>query len=170
MALSSSTTPPYSQHKTHFAPSRSTRVKSTPSITTPRAVILSSSSSWDDTIKLWTLDRPASIRTFNEHAYCVHSAVWNSRHTDVFASASGDRTVRIWDVREPGSTMIIPGHDCIIATASVDKRIRVWDVRSFKAPILVLNGHGYAVRKVKFSPHHRNFLVSCSYDRTVVDH
>ncbi|KAJ6769960.1 hypothetical protein OIU79_020758 [Salix purpurea] len=51
------------------------------------------SSSWDDTIKLWTLDRPASIRTFKEHAYCVHSAVWNSRHTDVFASASGDRTV-----------------------------------------------------------------------------
>ncbi|KAJ6724899.1 hypothetical protein OIU85_022782 [Salix viminalis] len=131
------------------------------------------SSSWDDTIKLWTLDRPASIRTFKEHAYCVYSAVWNSRHKDVFASASVD-------VREPGSTMIIPGHDfeilccdwnkyddCIIATASVDKRIRVWDMRSFRAPILVLNGHGYAVRKVKFSPHHRNFLVSCSYDMTV---
>ncbi|KAJ6377292.1 hypothetical protein OIU76_026297 [Salix suchowensis] len=121
-----------------------------------------------------------NIRTFKEHAYCIYSAVWNSRHTDVFASASGDRTVRIWDVREPGSTMIIPGHDfeilccdwnkyddCIIATASVDKRIRVWDMRSLRAPILVLNGHGYAVRKVKFSPHHRNFLVSCSYDMTV---
>lgn len=60
------------------------------------------SSSWDDTIKLWTVDRPASLRTFKEHAYCVYSASWNPRHADVFASASGDCTARIWDVREPG--------------------------------------------------------------------
>ncbi|GFZ06144.1 peroxin 7 [Actinidia rufa] len=85
---------------------------------------------------------------------------------DVFASASGDCTVRIWDVREPGSTMILPAHkfeilscdwnkydDCVIATASVDKSIKVWDVRSFRVPVAVLNGHSYAVRKVKFSPH-----------------
>lgn len=60
------------------------------------------SSSWDDTVKLWTVDRPASVRTFKEHAYCVYSAAWNPRHADVFASASGDCTARIWDVREPG--------------------------------------------------------------------
>lgn len=119
------------------------------------------SASWDDSVKLWTVDRPASIRTFKEHAYCVYSAAWNPRHADVFASASGDCTVRIWDVREPGSTMIIPGHeyeilstdwnkydDCVLATASVDKTIKVWDVRSYRVPVAVLNGHGYAVRKV----------------------
>lgn len=60
------------------------------------------SASWDDTVKLWTVDRPASVRTFKEHAYCVYSAAWNPRHADVFASASGDCTTRIWDVREPG--------------------------------------------------------------------
>ncbi|KAK4399233.1 Peroxisome biogenesis protein 7 [Sesamum angolense] len=118
------------------------------------------SASWDDTVKLWTVDRPASVRTFKEHAYCVYSAAWNPRHADVFASASGDCTTRIWDVREPGSTMILPAHefeilscdwnkydDCIIATASVDKSIKVWDVRSYRVPVAVLNGHGYAVRK-----------------------
>ncbi|KAE9591343.1 putative transcription factor WD40-like family [Lupinus albus] len=138
------------------------------------------SSSWDDTVKLWTLDRPTSVRTFKEHAYCVYSAVWNPRHADVFASASGDCTVRIWDVREPGSTMILAAHDaeiltcdwnkydeCLIATGSVDKSIKVWDVRNYRIPITVLNGHGYAVRKVKFSPHSRNLMVSCSYDMTV---
>ncbi|KAJ4976403.1 hypothetical protein NE237_001509 [Protea cynaroides] len=137
-------------------------------------------SSWDDTIKLWTVDRPASVRTFKEHAYCVYSSVWNPRHGDVFASASGDSTVRIWDVREPTSTMIIPAHDfeilscdwnkyddCIIATASVDKSIKVWDVRNFRIPITVLNGHSYAVRKVKFSPHRDSLIASCSYDMTV---
>lgn len=60
------------------------------------------SASWDDTVKLWTVDRPASVRTFKEHAYCVYSVAWNPRHADVFASASGDCTARIWDVREPG--------------------------------------------------------------------
>uniref|UniRef100_A0A803P3Z2 Peroxin-7 n=1 Tax=Cannabis sativa TaxID=3483 RepID=A0A803P3Z2_CANSA len=121
-------------------------------------------SSWDDTIKLWTLDRPTSVRTFKEHAYCVYAAVWNPRHGDVFASASGDCTVRIWDVREPGSTMILPAHefeilscdwnkydDCCIVTGSVDKSIKVWDVRSFRTPVSVLNGHEY--------DHHTEFAV-----------
>lgn len=137
-------------------------------------------SSWDDTVKLWTLDRPTSVRTFKEHAYCVYNATWNPRHSDVFCSASGDCTLRIWDVREPGSTMIIPAHDfeilscdwnkyddCMIATASVDKSVKLWDVRNYRVPISVLNGHGYAVRRIKFSPHKRNVLVSCSYDMTV---
>lgn len=138
------------------------------------------SSSWDDSIKLWTLDRPTSIRSFQEHAYCVYAAVWNPRHADVFASASGDCTLRVWDVREPGSTMVVAAHeneilscdwnkydDCVIATASVDKSVRVWDIRTYRTPLAVLNGHTYAVRKVKFSPHNRSFLVSCSYDMTV---
>jgi len=137
-------------------------------------------SSWDDTVKLWAMDRPASVRTFKEHAYCVYQAVWNPKHGDVFASASGDCTLRIWDVREPGSTMIIPAHDfeilscdwnkyddCILATSSVDKTVKVWDVRSYRVPLAVLNGHGYAVRKVKFSPHRRSLIASCSYDMSV---
>ncbi|CAL9015656.1 unnamed protein product [Prunus brigantina] len=134
----------------------------------------------EHTRELWTVDRPASVRTFKEHAYCVYSAVWNPRHADVFASASGDCTLRVWDVREPGSTMIIPAHeleilacdwnkydDCCIATASVDKSIKVWDVRSIRVPISVLNGHSYAVRKIKFSPHRQSSMMSCSYDMSV---
>ena len=34
------------------------------------------SGSWDDTVKLWTLDQPASLRTFAEHTYCVYAAQW----------------------------------------------------------------------------------------------
>ncbi|RWR89234.1 WD40 repeat [Cinnamomum micranthum f. kanehirae] len=138
------------------------------------------SASWDDTVKLWTVDRPASLRTFKEHAYCVYAAIWNPRHADVFASASGDCTLRVWDIREPAATIVIPAHDfeilscdwnkyddAVIATASVDKSIRVWDVRSFRAPVSVLNGHSMAVRKVKFSPHRESLIASCSYDMSV---
>jgi peroxin-7 len=34
------------------------------------------SSSWDDTIRLWTVDSPQSLRAFVEHSYCVYKAVW----------------------------------------------------------------------------------------------
>lgn len=30
------------------------------------------SSSWDDSIKLWSLGAPASLRTFLGHTYCVY--------------------------------------------------------------------------------------------------
>lgn len=34
------------------------------------------SSSWDDTIKLWSLNHPSSLRTFPGHTYCVYQTVW----------------------------------------------------------------------------------------------
>lgn len=114
------------------------------------------SASWDDSVKLWTLDRPTSVRTFLEHSYCVYAAMWCPRHADVFASCSGDRTVKVWDVRDPGSSLTLPAHDheilscdwnkydaSILATGSVDKTVRVWDVRAPRAPMAELAGHGY---------------------------
>lgn len=34
------------------------------------------SSSWDDTIKLWSLGQPMSLRTFTGHTYCVYHTAW----------------------------------------------------------------------------------------------
>ncbi|CAI5481690.1 unnamed protein product [Closterium sp. Yama58-4] len=145
------------------------------------------SSSWDDTIKLWALESGQSLRTFREHTYCVYSAVWNPAHPDVFASASGDCTLRIWDLREPRSVLILPAHDMeilscdwnkygggsLIATASVDRTICMWDIRAPRPgpghpePLARLQGHAYAVRRVRCSPFHEPLLASASYDMTV---
>uniref|UniRef100_A0A7S0V849 Peroxin-7 n=1 Tax=Polytomella parva TaxID=51329 RepID=A0A7S0V849_9CHLO len=137
-------------------------------------------SSWDDTVKLWSLDHNASLRTFPGHTYCVYQAAWNPQQPDVFMSASGDMTVRIWDTKQPAPSLVIPAHgaeiltadwckynDCLIATGSVDKSIKIWDVRMPQKELKTLVGHTYVVRKVAFSPHREPLLLSCSYDMTV---
>jgi peroxin-7 len=57
--------------------------------------------------------------------------------------------------------------DSIVATAGVDRLIRVFDIRAPGAgPLAVLPGHEYAVRKVSWSPHLSDILLSASYDMT----
>jgi peroxin-7 len=56
------------------------------------------SGSWDNTAKLWHPDKTSSIRTFRGHTNCIYTTVWHPRHAELFASCSGDSTVRIWDM------------------------------------------------------------------------
>jgi peroxin-7 len=55
----------------------------------------------------------------------------------------------------------------IVATAGVDTIIRTFDIRNPKAgPLALLHGHEYAVRKLAWSPHLSDLLLSASYDMT----
>eukprot|EP00882_Tetradesmus_deserticola_P029039 GHRQ01032430.1.p3 GENE.GHRQ01032430.1~~GHRQ01032430.1.p3 ORF type:complete len:101 (-),score=36.77 GHRQ01032430.1:314-616(-) len=85
---------------------------------------------------------------------CVLRCCRAPAHGDVFLSASGDTTVRLWDLRQPQPTLVLPAHafevlsadwckynDCIIATGSIDKTIKVWDVRQPQQPLTTLFGH-----------------------------
>ena len=55
----------------------------------------------------------------------------------------------------------------MIATAGVDRAIRVFDVRApSQGPTTVLQGHDYAVRRISWSPHLADVLLSASYDMT----
>ena len=57
--------------------------------------------------------------------------------------------------------------DGIIAAAGVDRLIRTFDIRApQQGPLAILPGHQYAVRKLAWSPHLSDILLSASYDMT----
>ena len=79
------------------------------------------------------------------------------------ASASGDRTIRLWDVATGTHQHILSGHESWIpsitfshnglALASADSngKIRLWNVTTGQYRV-TLEGHNSSVRSVAFSP------------------
>ena len=117
-----------------------------------------------------------SLYTFN-HAFVVYQATWHPTHDSIIASCSGDETFRVWDLRVGKDVKAVKGHDNeiltldfnkyedYVATGSTDNTIKIWDLRAkLDEPLMKLDGHMLAVKKVKFSPYHANTLISVSYD------
>ncbi|MGW2225621.1 nSTAND1 domain-containing NTPase [Streptomyces formicae] len=103
----------------------------------------------------------------------------------VLATASYDRTVRLWDVRDPSrpkplgkpltghkswvSSAVFSPDGHTLATASDDGTVRLWNVRDPLHPRLLgspVAGHGGAIYLVAFSPDGRT-LASAHDDHTV---
>jgi hypothetical protein len=90
------------------------------------------------------------------------------------ASASSDKTVKVWDAQTGQEPLTLKGHTADVrsvafspdgkrlASASSDKTVKVWDAQTGQE-LLTLKGH---VRSLTFSPDgHR--LVSCAVDGTL---
>lgn len=55
----------------------------------------------------------------------------------------------------------------VLATAGVDRIVRVFDIRAPQhGPLSVMPGHNYAIRKLAWSPHLSNLILTASYDMT----
>ncbi|XP_027135328.1 peroxisomal biogenesis factor 7 isoform X2 [Larimichthys crocea] len=138
------------------------------------------SGSWDQTAKVWDPALNQSLITLRGHEGVIYSTIWSPHIPGCFASASGDGTLRVWDVKGGVCRLAVPAHKAeilscdwckydqnIVATGSVDCSVCVWDLRNVRQPVNQLQGHTYAIRRVKFSPFTKSLLASCSYDFTV---
>ncbi|OMH85156.1 Peroxisomal targeting signal 2 receptor [Zancudomyces culisetae] len=121
----------------------------------------------------------------HEQNSCVYDISFSSKNPNMFASCGGDKTIRFWDAALPPSssntlTLANSGHrdqilsidhnkyqQTMIATASTDKTIMLWDLANPTRPIIQLGPFDFPVRKLEFSPFHKQLLAVCGYDMRV---
>jgi WD40 repeat protein len=116
------------------------------------------------------------LLTFRGHAEPLGAVAWNRDGTRL-ASASDDRTVKVWEAATGKELLTLRGHgegvwsvawspdDTRLASASRDGTVKVWEAASGKE-VLTLRGHAQAVWSVAWSPDGTR-LASASNDRTV---
>lgn len=122
---------------------------------------------------------------------CIYQAQFSPHDPNLVMCCSGNSYITLFDLRQPSTPtnqrnfLAHSGLEALtcdfnkyrphtIATGGVDNIIRIWDLRMAQtnnsSPSVCINeivgGHDLAVRKVSWSPHHSNILLSTSYDMT----
>eukprot|EP00731_Ephydatia_muelleri_P015251 Em0008g971a len=116
-------------------------------------------SSDDMTIKLWDWDKKwACSQVFEGHSHYVMMIVLNPKDNNQFASASLDRTIKVWQLGSPHPNFTLEGHDkgvnCVdyfqggekpyLISGADDKLVKIWDYQN-KTCVQTLEGHAQNV-------------------------
>ncbi len=149
------------------------------------------SASADKTVQVWVALREGDpVMTYHGHHDAVNALAWSP---DLFngssdgpsdaqyvASASNDKTVRIWKAHTGEDITIYKSHSAAvravawapssgkyIASAGADKTVQVWDpTQGNNPPIVTFRGHSDIVNALAWSPD-GNYIASASADKTV---
>ncbi|XP_070685198.1 coatomer subunit beta'-like [Pempheris klunzingeri] len=123
-------------------------------------------SSDDMLIKLWDWDRKWSCsQVFEGHTHYVMEIVINPKDNNQFASASLDRTIKVWQLGSKTANFTLEGHEkgvnCIdyysggdkpyLISGADDRLVKIWDYQN-KTCVQTLEGHTQNVTCVSFHP------------------
>ena len=134
----------------------------------------------DMLIKLWDWDKGwLCTQVFEGHSHYVMQAAFNPKDTNTFASASLDRTIKVWSIGQGTPNFTLDGHEkgvnCIeyfgggdrpyLISGADDKLVKVWDYQT-KSCVQTLEGHAHNVSAVCFHPE-LPVIISGSEDGTL---
>ncbi|XP_068173857.1 coatomer subunit beta'-like [Antennarius striatus] len=120
----------------------------------------------DMLVKLWDWDRKwACTQVFEGHTHYVMQIIINPKDNNQFASASLDRTVKVWQLGSKIPNFTLEGHEkgvnCIdyysggdkpyLISGADDHLIKIWDYQN-KTCVQTLEGHTQNVSCVSFHP------------------
>ncbi len=130
----------------------------------------------------WVTDDEA----FKGHKKSVEDLKWSPSEVGVFASASADHSVAVWDLRRRASSMIsLPkAHDVDVNVISWNQNVtyllasgddnglfKVWDLRSFKKtapePVAQFRWHTNQVTSIEWHPTDESMLAVAGADNQV---
>lgn len=137
-------------------------------------------SSDDMLIKLWDWDKNWQCsQVFEGHTHYVMMIVLNPKDNNQFASASLDKTIKVWQLGSSHPNFTLEGHtkgiNCIdyfqggdkpyLISGADDRMAKIWDYQN-KACVQSLEGHAQNVTAVAFHPE-LPILLTGSEDGTV---
>eukprot|EP01138_Halocafeteria_seosinensis_P015921 gb/GECG01016248.1/.p1 GENE.gb/GECG01016248.1/~~gb/GECG01016248.1/.p1 ORF type:complete len:530 (+),score=91.95 gb/GECG01016248.1/:1-1590(+) len=114
------------------------------------------------------------------HSDAVMSLSWNKPYRNLLASASADKTIKVWDVLTQQAVGTFthhkdkvqaiqwnPAEHSVIASGSFDKNIAVFDTKASKDKVLWLPLSG-EIESLCWSPHNPAILVTSDEDGSVM--
>ncbi|CAI4047793.1 hypothetical protein SUVZ_12G2610 [Saccharomyces uvarum] len=137
----------------------------------------------DLTIKKWNIPKPTSVTDvqiikvseYTRHAHEKDiNALSVSPNDSIFATASYDKTCKIWNLENGELEATLANHkrglwdvsfcqyDKLLATCSGDKTVKIWSLETFSV-MKTLEGHTNAVQRCSFINKQKQ-LVSCGAD------
>lgn len=123
-------------------------------------------SSDDMLIKLWNWEKAwACQQVFEGHSHYVMQIAINPKDNNTFASASLDRTLKVWQLGASTANFTLEGHEkgvnCVdyyhggdkpyIISGADDRLVKIWDYQT-KTCVQTLEGHAQNVSAVCFHP------------------
>ncbi|XP_066253484.1 coatomer subunit beta' [Euwallacea similis] len=123
-------------------------------------------SSDDMFIKLWNWDKAwVCQQVFEGHSHYIMQIAINPKDNNTFASASLDRTLKVWQLGSPTANFTLEGHEkgvnCVdyyhggdkpyLISGADDRLVKIWDYQN-KTCVQTLEGHGDNVTAVCFHP------------------